>query len=899
MKSAYLVLVLFLGPFFTFHVQGQNEGTIAVGDSLRKSTSEKVALTGAILQTVTFKPLAGVSIFIDGVKTGDNSDINGQYVVWTTPGKHRLTVKHSDHAPIQKKLIIYSNGVANFEMIEKDKVLETVVVGDSLAKATKQKLFLTGTITQTGSGKPMPGAAVFIDGLKTGDNSDNNGQYVIQLPRGKHRVTVRHLGNLPVQKNVIIYSNGVLNFEMTEKAAILEEVVVNAKSPEENVKDPIPGVMKLSLKEIKRLPSFMGEPDIVRSLLLLPGISTVGEGSTGFNVRGGNIDQNLILLDNGAIFNSSHALGLFSNFNPDIAENFTLYKGNIPAQFGGRTSSVLNIRTRDGDFSKYKFNAGVGFVASRFSAEGPIVKDKTSFIVGARFSYSDWMLKSVKDVDVSSSSARFSDINLGVTHRLKKGSLSLKYYRGYDYFRYSNQFGYEYSTQLVSFKWTMSLPKNWGSTFNSSSGEYSSKLYDLDPSQAKSFRSGVSYTNFKQNFLYTYLDKHALDLGVEVNLYNTLPQQKQPYGSSSASVTQEVKQSNGREFSAYANEEYMLSPKLSISLGSRFSYFQSTGNDTVFLYNPNFSKSVSSITDTLSFSRGQVAKTYQGFEPRISAKFSISETSSVKLSYNRNRQYLYLISNTSSATPTDIWQMSNYHLKPQFSDNFSIGFFKNISENKYEFSSEVFYRNITNIVDYKNFAQIILNKHLETDVLQGQGKSYGIEVFLKKNSGNWIGWVSYTYSRSLNRINGVLADDRINNGNWYASNYDKPHIASLTASRKLGRAWKFGINFTYSTGRPITVVETYFQSNSISIPVYSDRNKYRIPDYWRADISFTLLSVFPKIDDELVFSVYNLLGRRNAYSVYYQQTYLSPMLQSYKLSVLGAALPSLTYNIRF
>jgi hypothetical protein len=444
----------------------------------------------------------------------------------------------------------------------------------------------------------------------------------------------------------------------------------------------------------------------------------------------------------------------------------------------------------------------------------------------------------------------------------------------------------------------MSLPKNWGSTFYSSHGEYSSKLFDFDPTESKSFNSGVSYTNFKQNFLYTYLDKHALDLGMEVNLYNTLPQQKQPLGSNSTSVTQEVKQSNGREFSVYANEEYMLSPKLSVSVGARFSYFQSTGNDTVFLYNPSFTKSVTSITDTLLFSKGQVAKTYQGFEPRISAKFSISENSSVKLSYNRSRQYIYLISNTASATPTDIWQMSNYHLKPQFSDNFSIGYFKNFSDNKYEFSSEVFYRNITNIVDYRNFAQIILNKHLETDVLQGQGKSYGIEFFLKKNSGNWIGWISYTYSRSFNRIDGALVDDKINAGNWYPSNYDKPHIASLTASRKLGRMWKFGVNFTYSTGRPITAIESYFQSSAVSIPVYSDRNKYRIPDYWRTDISFTLLSVFKKVNDELVFSIYNALGRRNAYSVYYQQSYSAPTLQSYKLSILGSALPSLTYNLR-
>lgn len=777
---------------------------------------------------------------------------------------------------------------------------DLVVFGDSSEVGSVKQVVLTGTIVQADSKTPLGGASIFLDGLKYGNNSDYYGRYLIELPPGTYRLTVRYLGNIPIHKKISIFKNGVLHFEMVEKPKVLEEVIISARTSDENIKEISPGLVQLGIKEIKRIPALMGEVDVVKSLLLLPGITTVGEGSGGFNVRGGATDQNLVLMDNGQIFNSAHALGLFSNFNPDVTEEFTLYKGNIPAQYGGRASSVLNVRTRDGDFSKFHVKGGVGFLSGRAAVEGPIVKDKTSFLIGGRVSYSDWILKTVKNLDVQNSSASFYDLNANVTHRFSSGgNISLRYYQGHDYFRYSNQFGYDYTTQLLSLRWNALLGNNWGSTFTAAQGKYTSKLFDFDVTQAREFSNGISYTQLKQNFLHTYKEVHALNLGMEANLYNSLPEKSQPLGSNSATTSQQLKKSDGREFALYANEEYTLNNVFSFSAGLRYSLFQSLGNDTVYQYQPGLSRSVGTIIDTLHYSPGQVTQTYSGFEPRFSVRIGTGKNSAFKLAYNRNRQYIHLVSNTTAPTPTDIWQLSNTYFKPQIADNFSFGFFQNFKENKFEFSAEIFYKALTNIVDYKNSAQIILNRHLETDVLQGKGKYYGLELYVKKNTGYWRGWASYTFSRAFNQINGATKEDQVNGGNWYPSNYDKPHNFSLTASHYLGRHMTFAANLTYTTGRPITAIESYYYGSEISIPVYSERNKYRIPDYWRVDISVTVNSVFKKIDDNLVFSVYNFFGRRNAYSIYYQEIYGQQTLQAYKLSVLGSALPSITYNINF
>ncbi len=775
------------------------------------------------------------------------------------------------------------------------------IFGDS-TKVTdlSKRVSLTGAIVTAADKKPMSGAALFVDGLKYGNNSDQNGKYFITLPPGKYKLTVRHLGMAPLQHKIAIYINGVMNFEMTEKAEALEEVVVRARKEDDNIKEPLAGVMKLNITEIKRMPAFMGEVDVIRNIQLLPGVSSVGEGSAGFNVRGGRVDQNLVLMDDGMVLNPSHALGLISNFNPDAIEDFSLYKGNIPAQFGGRTSSVLSVRTRNGDFNKFKAKGGLGLLSGRIALEGPIVTDKTSFLTAARFSYSDWVLKSVNNIDVKNSAASFYDINGNLTHKIGKGSsLSLLYYLGHDYFRFSSKFGYEYATQLVTLRWKQLLSKQLGSTFSAVMGNYDANLSDLDPQNARSFGNGMSYIQLKESLLSTSGENQAINFGAEVTFYSPRPEKSGPLGSNSATLSQKIQKSGGIEMAIYADEDFNIGKSISIAAGLRYSLFQNYGPDTVYQYQPGVSKSIASITDTAHFTSKQAIKSYGGLEPRLSARFSLNNKSSVKASYARLRQYIHLVSNTTATTPVDIWQVSNTHFLPQIADNFSLGYFRNSKENIYELSAEVFYKTTSNIIDYKDFSKIILNRHLETDVLQGDGKAYGLELYAKKNTGAWTGWISYTFMRSLIKMNGVHPDERINLGKWYPSNYDKPHNFSLTASHKLGKNMRFGTNFNYSTGRPISAIESYYTSGPTSIPLFSERNTYRIPDYWRVDISITINSVLKKVDDNLTFSIYNLLGRANAYSIYYQQQDAIAKLQSYKLSILGSALPSITYNLIF
>ncbi len=776
----------------------------------------------------------------------------------------------------------------------------TLVFGDSSKILSGKKVVLTGTVVQASDRKSIAGAALFVDGLKYGNSSDANGKYFIALPPGKYRLTVRYLGMAPIQNRIAIYTNAVLNFEMSEKPEALEEIVVRARREDENIKETSGGIAKLNITEIRRLPAFMGEADVIKTLQLLPGINSVGEGSGGFNVRGGRIDQNLILMDGGQIFNSAHALGLLSNFNPDVVEDFTLYKGNVPAQFGGRASSVLDVRTRSGNFDKLKVKGGIGLVSSRLMVEGPLIKDKTSFIVGARTSYSDWILGAVANTDVRKSSASFYDINANITHKFSaKNTLSLSYYRGNDFFRYSNEFGYNYTTQLGSLKWKSILSDRWSSAFTAVLGNYESILYDYNITSARSLTNGIGYYQLKQNFLYTNEEKHAVNIGVEANQYNGNPEIAKPYGENSTTVGKRVEKDRGREFGFYANEEYTISKKFSIAAGLRYSFYQYLGADTVYSYQPGAVRSVATITDTSYYAKDHVIKTYAGFEPRISGRFSLSDESSIKMSYNRMRQYIHLISNSTAPTPIDLWQVSNLYIMPQVADNYSIGYFRNTKDNMFELSGEVFYKTTANLVEYKDFAQLLLNRHLETELLQGKGKAYGIELFAKKNSGGWTGWISYTYLRSFIKVDGAHPEEQVNQGNWYPTNYDKPNTFNVTANHKLGKNARFATNFTYSTGRPTSALVANYLAGSVAVPVYSERNQYRIPDYWRLDVSITINNVFNKIDDNLTFSVYNLLGRRNAYSIYYQQPAGAPVPQGYRLSILGSALPSITYNFSF
>jgi len=780
---------------------------------------------------------------------------------------------------------------------------DTIIIGQFFARKIGKSVVLKGTISNPETGKLVVGASVLVVGMDIGTTSNEKGQYGFLLPVGEHTLRVQYLGLQPVTKTIRIYDDGVLDFGLQAQAFSLREVVVESTIDNKNVKSASAGIAQLKMKEIRALPTFMGEVDVVKSLLLLPGVSTVGEGASGFNVRGGRIDQNLVQLNGAYLYNTSHVLGFFSAFNPDVVESFTLFKGNVPAQFGGRTSSVLDVFVKNGSFEDYSFKGGLGLVASRFVAQGPIIKDKTSFLVGARASYSDWLLRLVKQPEIQQSAASFYDVNAIIAHRINiDHQLTFSYYSSNDLFRYAQEFGYEYGTQLATLKWNGIFSNKFSTSSFLGLGNYKSRSFVPTGIDGFKIDNGIRYYQFKQDFFYVP-DQHTIRFGLEANFNRMKPDELSSYGPKSAIIPEIVEKDQSRELALYANDEYELTDKLAISLGFRYSFYQQLGADQLFIYDDEQAKSSFSIIDTLFYSKGQVIETYSGLEPRVSLRLELGKEGALKLSYNRMRQYIHLISNSTTPTPVDIWQVSTPYIPPQIADNWSIGYFRNFNRNVWETSLEFYYKNIQNLIDYKDFPELLLNEHPETAFISGQGRAYGGEVYIRRKAGRWTGWLSYTYSRSEIKLIGDTPETTINNGEWYLTSYDQPHNITFTGKRQMGKRAYFSLNFIYRTGRPITGLVSNYEQNKSPVPHFSERNRYRISDYYRLDVSLLIAAkkkIHKKYGGELVLSVYNLLGRRNAFSVFYKRpNELVLIPKAFQLSVLGSLFPAITYNFSF
>ena len=774
------------------------------------------------------------------------------------------------------------------------------VVGDSSELVPKRNIIVTGKIMQKGTGTPISGATISAETFKYFDYSDESGRYALELPPGRYRIMIRYVGMKTKYLRLRILSAGLFNVEMEEGTIGLQEVVISSRPIDSNVKQALAGLTKLNVREIKTLPTFMGEVDVLKSLQLLPGVSSVGEGSAGFNVRGGRSDQNLVLLNDVPLFNTSHALGFVSAFNQDIVKDFGLYKGNVPAHFGGRASSVLEITTRRGDFEKWRYQGGVGPITSRISAEGPLKPGKSSLLVAGRISHANWALKKASDPNIKRSNLSFYDAYAGWSHRFSSNStMDLTFYSTADEFRFSDQFGYTWNNYLANGRWQSMANRSASPTLSVSYGHFKSTLVDPSGAEASEVTNTLNYLQFSESISYTK-EKHNIVTGISGIGYFPKAEQRNGYRGNPNIVPKAVAKNNGAEFAIFINDDFSLSENFAFSIGLRYSHYMHLGEDTVFQYMAGMPRSTATIVDTAYYSKLQNIKSFGGIEPRISARISLAPTQSVKLSYNRMRQYIHLISNTTAPTPIDLWQVSNAYLPPQIADNYSIGYFLNLKDNLWETSIEFFYKKMSNLVEYKDFPSLFLNNHLETELLTGLGRAYGGEIYLRKLKGKWTGWISYTYSQTELQVNSENGSEAVNDGNWYPSNYNKPHNFNLVVDRKLRGQGAFSFVISYSTGRPLTAIESSYIVDGTVVPIYSERNKYRIPDYLRVDVSFTIGNVIKKIEDSLVFSAYNLFGRDNAYSVFYQRpanNYFIP--KPYKLSVLGAVLPSLTYNFKF
>jgi len=768
------------------------------------------------------------------------------------------------------------------------------------------KYTLSGYLRDAENGEGLIGATVYVDEIAGGTTTNVYGFYSISLPEGTYNVTLNYVGYTVQKKMIELTSDQKMDVEMVPDQQLLKVVEVTAEKANKNVTNLDIGVEKMDAQMVKDIPQFMGEVDIIRSIQLLPGVSTVGEGATGFNVRGGNIDQNLILLDEATVFNSSHLFGFFSVFNADAVKDLTLYKGGVPARYGGRLSSVLDVRQKEGNTKKFAGNAGIGLVSSRLMLEGPIIKDKMSFMVAGRRSYGDLLLPFFNE-DFRGDQLFFYDVNAKLNYKIDdKNTVFLSGYFGADRFRFGNDFESYWGNNTATLRWNHLFNPRLFSNFTAVYSDYEYSLGVPEGVNAFEWEAGIQNTSLKADFSFFPNVNNTIEFGLDGIRYNFSPGRAEGVGEESFFNVLEVQQENALELAAYIGNTQTITENLSVEYGIRYSHFLNYGERDVYEYSTGVPTTDLDIIDTTSYDRGEVIADFGGFEPRLAVNYTFSERSSVKLGYNRMRQYIHLVSNTTAATPIDIWTPAGQYVDPAIADQISIGYFRNFDDNMYQVSVEAYYKDYQNLLDYKDNAELLLNDNVETELLQGQGRAYGLEFQIEKVKGRWTGWVSYTLSRSELLVEGINLND------WYPSNYDKTHDISVVAQYKLNEKWKFGGNFAFMTGRPITYPDSRYVYEGIVVPNYTNRNGARTPSYHRLDLSATLtpqnkkdkVFFFFKRPDtwesSWSFSLYNAYGRRNPYSIFFRQNENNPQVtEAVRLSIFGSIIPGITYNLKF
>lgn len=678
----------------------------------------------------------------------------------------------------------------------------------------------------------------------------------------------------------------------------LASVTVSAAT---NLKSTQMGVQKIDIKTIRQVPVVFGEADVLRVVMSMPGVKTVGEASTGLNVRGGSTDQNLILFNDATIYNPSHFFGMFSAFNPDMVKDVTLYKSSMPARFGGRLSSILEITGKEGNTSNITGSAGIGPLTSRITIEGPIVKNTTSFIAGVRSTYANWLLKLLPQ-EYENSKAGFYDANLTLKHSFNKNSelILTAYLRG-DRFSLNNDTIFGYENKNVSLKWKRQINKKISAILSGGVDDYTYNISSKpDPVNAYKLKFRINQQYLKTHFNYYASDRHTVDFGWHSIYYRINPGSIGPYTQESVVASSSVQPDNAIESAIYINDKFDINSALTVEAGLRYSMLNYLGPQSVNIYPEGSPKDEETIIDTIRYGSGRFIKTYGGPEYRLSLRYLLSEKYSLKAGVNTTRQYIHMLSNTAAMAPTDTWKLSDANIAPQSGTQYSLGLYRNFKSNTIETSVEFYYKTIKNYLDYKSGADLVMNQHIETDVIGTKGRAYGAEIMIKKSAGKFNGWLSYTYSRILLRQDDPNAGEIINEGREYAANYDKPHDAAFIGNYVINQRLSFSANVSYSTGRPITVpIGRYYYGNSYRT-LYGRRNEHRIPDYFRADFSINIdgnHKVKQKTHNSWTLGVYNVTGRKNPYSVYYISE--GGVINGYRLSIFGSAIPFLTYNIRF
>lgn len=775
----------------------------------------------------------------------------------------------------------------------------------SWAKA-QDKVTISGTIVNSQSNETLIGVNIFIPELQSGTTTNEYGFFSLSVPKGDYTLQISYMGFQTSEEKISLQQNLRKNISLESTTQNLDEIVITERKNIANIKKPEMSVNKLSIQEIKKMPAVLGETDILKSILQLPGVTNAGEGSSGFNVRGGAADQNLILLDEALIYNSSHLFGFFSVFNSDAIKDLKLYKGGIPSRFGGRVSSVLDIYQKEGNSNEFHMNGGIGLISSRLLAEGPIEKGKGSFLVAGRSSYAHLFLK----LTDNNNSAYFYDLNTKLSYKLNdNNSLFLSGYFGRDVFDINDQFNNVYGNAVLNLRWNHLFSDK---LFSNMSMIYSDYYYGLKLDfVGLNWDSGIKNYNFKYDFKHYISEKLKMTYGLNAVYYDFNPGTISPTGPSSGINHDQLDKKYALEPALYIDAEQEVTEKLSVNYGLRYSMFYRLGQQDMNIYANNeavtFNQELQIYEKgkpigTEHFGSGKTIASFDNLEPRLAVSYQLSDNQSIKASYNRMSQYIHLISNTSSPTPLDVWAPSDKFIKPQLLDQVALGYFRNFHNDDYTLETEIYYKKVKNRIDYIDGADLIANEAIEQVVLNGKSRSYGLEVLLRKNSGKLNGWISYTLSRSEQQTPGrTAAETGINNGKWYSTGYDKTHNLAVTASYSLNDKWSFGSTFALQSGQPVTYPNGQYEYGGIIVPSYGARNDDRLPAYHHLDVSATYV---PKPDKkkgwqgEWVFSIYNLYNRMNSASMTFRQNEDTGRNEAVRLSIFGI-IPSVTYNFKF
>jgi hypothetical protein len=765
---------------------------------------------------------------------------------------------------------------------------------------SQDKYTISGYLKDVKNGEALIGATISKQSTNIGVATNEYGFYSLTLPKGKHAIALNYIGYVNQIKEINFEKNTSLNFEMSEDPKQLEEVIVSSTREDQNIKTNEMGVAKLDIKQIQKMPALLGEVDIIKSIQTLPGVTTVGEGATGFNVRGGNIDQNLILLDEAPVFNSSHLFGMFSVFNPDAVKDLKLMKGSIPAQYGGRTSSVLDIRMKEGNNKKMEVNGGIGTIFSRLSIEAPIIKEKMSFIIAARRSYIDVLARPFLKGELKKAELNFYDVTSKINWLINsKNTVFLSGYFGRDVFGAGFKFNYGNATSTA--RWNHIYNSKWFSNVTAFYSKYNYFLSFGDKNFKFDWDANIINYSLKTDYSYFANSRNTLKFGVQGIYYTFKPGEGKSIDKNNVTIKTTLPNQHAFEYSAYINNEQKLSDKLNIQYGLRWSFYNYVGKGSAYYFRDTTENTSKPLIEERRFDGTENIKFYNVPEPRIALNYIINNKQSVKASYARSAQYLQIVSNTAASAPLDIYTPATNNIRPLISDQGALGYYRNFKENKYEASAEVYYKHFQNQLDYIDNSNLFLNKYLEADLLQGQGRAYGLELYAKKNSGKFTGWVSYTLSKTERKVDGIC------NNEWFLSKYDRTHNISVVLMYDIAKRLTISSNFVYLSGTPSTFPDSKLEVQGYYFPNNTEnkRSNYRISPYHRLDLGLTYNL---KGNDKhrwkstIAVSVYNAYNRHNAFSVYFRNNPKSNNVldnEAIRFSVIGSIVPAITYNFKF